>query len=124
MSTMTIHPTYAVRPARRSQAPAGRATKGQVRLTRRGRLAVFALMLAVVFAVALALSGQSTATGESGQEVRTERIVVAPGQTLWTIATEYADGGDVREAIDELEKLNALDTSMLYAGQELFVPVD
>lgn len=114
MSTMTIHPTYAARPA----------TRGGVRLTRRGRLVVFAGMLALVFAVALALSGQSTASGEAGADVRTERIVVQPGETLWTIAGAYADGGDIRETIDELEQLNALDTSMLYAGQELFVPVD
>lgn len=114
MSTMTIHPTYALRPV----------SRGQVRLTRRGRLVVFAAMLAVVFAVVLALSGQSTASGESGEDVRTERIVVQPGDTLWTIAGQYADGGDVRETIDELEQLNALDTAMLRAGQELFVPVD
>lgn len=119
MSTMTIHPTYAVRPARRSPAPTG-----QVRLTRRGRLAVFAVMLAAVLGAALGFSGSSTATSESGPEVRTEMIVVQPGQTLWEIAGEYADGGDVRGAITELEQLNALESSMLVAGQELFVPVD
>lgn len=123
MSTMTIHPTYVARPARRSQ-PQARATQaGPVRLTRRGRLVVFGVMLAVVFAVALALSGSSTATHESGPEVRTERIVVQPGQTLWAIAQEYGDG-DLRETVDELERLNALDSTMLQAGQELFVPVD
>ena len=52
----------------------------------------------------------------------TERILVAPGQTLWQIAAEHAEDGDVRAAVDAIEKLNALDSAMLYAGQELFVP--
>ena len=118
MSTVTIHPTYAVRPARRTQA-----STGQVRLTRRGRLMLFAMMLAFVLAAALTFSDISTATNEAGTEAPTETIVVQPGQTLWDIAAEHSDG-DVRKTVHELERLNALDSSMLQAGQELFVPVD
>lgn len=120
MSTISIHPTYAVRPAR---APRPRAA-GQVRLTRRGRLVVFLASLAVVLGAALALSGSSTATRESGPEVATRVVHVGPGETLWQIAAQHAEDGEVREMVDELERINALDSSMLYAGQELHVPVD
>ena len=113
MSTITLTPAFVARPARPS-----------VRLTRRGRLVVFLLALGVVLTAALVLSGRSTATSESGRDEPTRMVTVAPGQTLWGIASEAADGGDVRAMIDEIEQLNALDSSMLYAGQELFVPAE
>lgn len=108
MSTIALSPAY--RPA------------GQLQLTRRGRAVVFALAMLVVLAVAVLFSARSAATMDPGAEVATERIVVAPGQTLWAIASEHAADGDVRGMVDQIEQLNALDTSMLYAGQELFVP--
>ncbi len=117
MSTMTISPTYAARP--RPAAP-----RGQVRLTRRGRLVVFVLALAFVLTAALALSARSTATSTDGGDTETRVIHVGAGETLWGIAAELADSGDVRAMVDEIEQLNALDSSMLMAGQELHVPVD
>lgn len=116
MSTMTINPTYVARP--RLAAP-----RSQVRLTRRGRLAVFVLALAFVLVAAIFLGTRSTATGESGPEVQTEVVMVGQGETLWSIASEIAEDGQVRDMVDRIEQLNALDSSMLYAGQELHVPV-
>ena len=116
MSTMTITPTYVARPRRAAQ-------RSSVRLTRRGRLAVFVLALAFVLTAAIFLGTRSTATGESGPEVRTELVMVGEGETLWSIASEIAEDGEVRDMVDRIERLNALDDSMLYAGQELHVPV-
>jgi hypothetical protein len=117
MSTMTLTPTYVARP--RSAAP-----RSQVRLTRRGRLVVFVLALAFVLTAGLFLSTRSTATSTSGGDVETRVVQVGAGETLWGIASELADDGDVRSMVDEIEQLNALDSSMLIAGQELHVPVD
>lgn len=120
MSTISFAPTFDIRPARPARAT---APAGQLRLTRRGRLVLFVGALLVVFALAFVVMGGSSASTEgNGSPVATERIVVAPGQTLWQIASEHSDGGDVRATVDAIEKLNALDTAMLYAGQELFVP--
>jgi len=113
MSTITLSPAYVARPA-----------VSTVRLTRRGRLVVLLLAIGVVLTAALLLSGRSTATSESGRSVPTEKVLVEPGQTLWGIAAEVADDGDVRAMVDRIEQLNALDDSMLYAGQVLFVPAD
>jgi LysM repeat protein len=113
MSTITLSPAYVARPA-----------VSTVRLTRRGRLVVFLLALGVVLTAALLLSGRSTATSESGRDVPTVKVTVEPGQTLWGISSEVADDGDVRAMVDRIEQLNALDDSMLYAGQELFVPAE
>lgn len=116
MSSMTLTPTYVARP--RLAAP-----RGQLRLTRRGRLVLFVLALAFVLVTAVLLSTRSVATGEGGQDVPTQVITVDTGETLWGIAAELTDNGDVRSMVDRIEQLNALETSMLYAGQELFVPV-
>ena len=118
MSTITASPlaipTYAAR--RRPQAG--------VRLTRRGRLVVFVLALAFVLAVGMFLGARSVATGEAGGAATpTERIVITPGDTLWAIAAERADDGEIRAMVDQIEELNALDSATLYVGQELFVPV-
>jgi len=111
MSAITLSPAYVARPA-----------VSTVRLTRRGRLVVFLLALGVALVAALLLSGRSTATSETGRNVPTEKVTVEPGQTLWGIAAEVADDGDVRAMVDEIEQLNALDDPMVYAGQVLFVP--
>ena len=89
------------------------------RLTRRGRVVVFLLAFLVLAAAALVLAGGSVATSEPEA---TETVVVAPGQTLWSIASEHSEGRDVRDAMDHLVDLNDLDTPVLAAGQRLVVP--
>lgn len=120
MSTISFSPTFDTRPMRSAAVPAG-----QLRLTRRGRLVIFLGALFVAFALAFVVMGGSSASSETaggGTPAATERIVVAPGQTLWQIAEAHAVDGDVRGAVDAIEELNALDSAMLTAGQELFVP--
>jgi len=128
MSTITFSPAYDARPLRvvRPARPATRPTAGpgELRLTRRGRLVVFAAALIVAFAVAFVLAGGSSASDSSAviEPSATERIVVEPGQTLWAIAADHAADGEVRETVHAIERLNGLESPMLVAGQELFVP--
>lgn len=93
-----------------------------VRLTRRGRLVVFALALLAVLAVGLVLASGAVGTGEAGTPEPTRIVLVGSGDTLWDIAAGIADDGDVRAMIDRIEKLNALDSGMVVAGQQLVVP--
>lgn len=113
MSTMTASTT--LRPA---PAP------GQLRLTRRGRLVVLALALLVVLGLGLLLAAGSVATEEPGTPEPTRVVMVGSGETLWDIAAGIADDGDVRGMVDHIERLNALDTGMVVAGQRLRVPVE
>lgn len=113
MSTMTqgsimLGPTYAP----------------SYRLTRRGRLAVLALALLAVLAVGILWSSGSVATERPGIPEPTETVMVSSGDTLWAIASEAADGGDVRAMVERIQQLNALDSGALSAGQRLAVPVD
>lgn len=96
---------------------------GQFRLTRRGRLVVLLLGLALALGAALWMASGSVATDEPGV-VQVEVVTVAPGDTLWDIASGAAEGGDVRQAMQRIRELNALESNMLIVGQELRVPLD
>jgi LysM repeat protein len=112
MSTTTIHQTPAIRPS---------DLHTSVRLTRRGRLVVVCLGLLVVLAIGFVVASGSVATDEPEP---TRVVQVGPGDTLWGIASDLSDDGDVRAMIDRIERLNDLDSGMLVAGQRLRVPTD
>lgn len=109
--------------ATRRVAQPARAT-GQVRLTRRGRVVVFLLAFLVVAAVAVAIAAGSAATRDGGGAPAVDVVTVAPGETLWDIASDVAaaNGGDVRGAMADIQDLNTLDGSLVYAGQQLRIP--
>ncbi len=114
MSTLSLAPAF---------VPAPAARRSTVRLTRRGRLVVFLTSLFLVLVVAFMLAGGAVGTDEAGQPAPTEIVQVAPGDTLWGIASEIATDGDVRSVMSEIERLNALESASLAAGQKLRVPV-
>jgi Tfp pilus assembly protein FimV len=114
MNTLSLAPAFSPVPVRRGST---------VRLTRRGRLVVFLTSLFLVLAVAFMLAGGAVGTGEAGQPAPTEIVQVAPGDTLWGIASAIATDGDVRSMMNEIERLNALESTGLSAGQKLRVPV-
>ena len=97
-------------------------TTSAVRLTRRGRLVVLAMGLVAVLAIGILLASGSVATDEPGTPEPTRVVLVGAGDTLWDIAADAADDGDVRAMIDRIEKLNALESGMVVAGQRLVVP--
>lgn len=99
-----------------------RTTGSRVRLTRRGRLVVFLLGLALVFGVALWLAAGSAATDQPGKEQFTV-VTVGPGDTLWDIAADATDG-NVGDMVEQIRDLNSLDSGMVYAGQKLRVPAN
>ena len=98
-------------------------TRPTVRLTRRGRLVVFLLALALVLGAGLFIAAGSVATEEAGTPEPTRVVMVGTGDTLWGIAADLAEDGDVRGMMTEIERLNALDSAVLDAGQRLRVPV-
>ncbi|AIY16390.1 LysM peptidoglycan-binding domain-containing protein [Pimelobacter simplex] len=126
MSTVTLAPRVA--PARRTAAaPAAvRRPAGSVRLTRRGRLLVFVLALLAVVAAALWLAAGSAASRDAGAPAEVDVVTVAPGDTLWDIASDAAatTGDDVRDMMQRIEQLNALDGGTVYVGQDLRVPAE
>ena len=118
MSTMTLSPT--LNPTFRQ----ARVTPGSPRLTRRGRLVVFLAALVAVLCLGIVLGAGSVASEKPGTPEPTRVVMVGSGDTLWGIAADLADDGDVRAMVDRIERLNALDSAMVEAGQRLRVPLD
>lgn len=49
-------------------------------------------------------------------------VEVRPGDTLWSIASRYCDGQDIRIYIQTMKTLNHLVDSQIHAGQLLQLP--
>src|SRR5450755_2160839 len=112
-------------PARPAQARPGvspSSATSPLRLTRRGRI-VAALLVA---GLSLAVAGAAQATGHSASQRATgpnlARVVVRPGQTLWSVAENADPNADPRLVIQQIAQLNALTSDNLVAGQRLWVP--
>ncbi|MCW2583566.1 MAG: Peptidoglycan-binding lysin domain protein [Klenkia sp.] len=110
-------PADGLRPADVRPAP--------VRLTRRGRRAVLGLVVAGGVGLA-ALVGPAVVGGQpagGGLALAGESsVVVAPGDTLWSIAGTIAPDSDPRAVVHALRAMNDLDGVDLVPGQVLQVP--
>jgi nucleoid-associated protein YgaU len=106
------------------------AVQEPIRLTRRGRIVVSALaglgVAALAAVIWLAVVGQAQAAGHvsPGTPVARSmlRVVVRPGDTLWSIATKADPTADPRIVIQQIVDDNALSGSAIRAGQVLWVP--
>jgi hypothetical protein len=123
MSTMTMgrpmeRPMDRLLAARQTR----RRQRSTVRLTRRGRVVVFVVGLMALLGLGLAVSAGAGAALHGGAPEPTHQVVVAPGDTLWGLASDAADGGDVRSMITHIEELNGLAGADLSVGQTLRIP--
>ena len=117
MSTMTIDQMMS------SSASTRVPARPSVRLTRRGRLVVFLGTLMIVLMLGIVWGSGSVATEERGTPEPTRVVMVGPGDTLYDLAAEATPAdGDVAAMVERIQRLNALDSGMLVAGQELRVP--
>ncbi|MGY1619632.1 LysM peptidoglycan-binding domain-containing protein [Geodermatophilus sp. SYSU D00691] len=122
-------PAAPVRPVRGGgctappRAAATRPEPAPLRLTRRARRMAVALALGAGVAVGSWLGPLVTGGGEDGlQLVGESRVVVQPGDTLWSIAGAVAGDEDVRAVVDALQRVNHLDGTELVPGQVLELP--
>ena len=112
-SSTTLHtpPASSVRPA--------------PRITRRGRLVLLGLVVALAFALislgqVAAQAGSAGAADDSGPVSAT--WVVQPGETLWVIAERLDPDADPRETVARIVAMNDLPSSAVLVGQELLIP--
>ncbi|MBR5586735.1 MAG: LysM peptidoglycan-binding domain-containing protein [Clostridia bacterium] len=73
-----------------------------------------------MFLILQAATNVSSYVPEESREFKT--IVVSSGDTLWSIASEYADG-DVRDKIKDIKKFNGLKSDILEIGSRVKVPL-
>lgn len=114
------------RPLGASLRPAGT----RVRLTRRGRAMVAALIVAsMVLVAALAWLAGTARADAAGSGVPSSAVyhslrsvVVMPGQSLWSIASQDDPEADPRGVIQRIIDLNALSGTSVQPGQHLWLP--
>ena len=93
------------------------------RLTRRGRLARTLVVLSLTVVMAAGFASQSGAGQvEAGTAPSYEIVVVAPGETLWSVAAAYGTG-DGQGMVNDIREANNLTGFDLQAGQRLRVPL-
>ena len=97
-----------------------------IKLTRRGRLVLSTVSFGIMLAISVfSLFGIATSSAKASNETSnsaTTQIVVAPGETLWTIAARVNPEIDPRAVIEDIKALNVIEGSQVYAGQVLLVP--
>ena len=104
--------------------------RSTVRLTRRGRIVVAvmltALSLSLVVLAWLAIAARTAQAADGGQPGAVYRnltsVVVHPGQTLWSIASQAEPRADPRIVMQQIVELNALHGTSIEPGQRLWVP--
>jgi hypothetical protein len=114
----------------RSPEAGVRLVRTRVRLTRRGRMVIAGLITASMLLVAtlawLAGTARADAAGSgvpsSAVYHSLRSVVVLPGQSLWSIATQYEPGSDPRNVIQEIIDLNALSGTSVQPGEHLWLP--
>lgn len=86
------------------------------------KLLVFRMLVLVVAVMAVFLLLTSAAAyGPAGPTVE---HVVAPGETLWEIASTVADEAvDRREVVRSIQALNDLTDAVIHPGQTLLLPL-
>ncbi|PJI94361.1 LysM peptidoglycan-binding domain-containing protein [Luteimicrobium subarcticum] len=130
MSTLALQhhparPSLIAQPAAQSacavRRPGARGVAPELRLTRRGRGVLFALVLALGLGGAWVTSTATAERPHAGIEV--VRHAVVPGDTLWAVARSVArPGEDPRDVVAELMRINRLESGDLTVGQVLLVP--
>ena len=101
-----------------------RPARPPLRLTVRGRLLVALLAGLAIVMGALAVTARVEALREPASPVPASApaaVVVAPGESLWTIAERVAPDRDPRVVVDQLRRLNQLPTTDVRAGQRILL---
>lgn len=93
-----------------------------VRLTRRGRLVLVLAFLAIAVALMIPMGGWATATLTGGTPEPVRIVEVGPGDTLYGIAADLAEPGEIRAMVHRIQELNSLSGGQIAEGQKLAVP--
>ena len=93
----------------------------RLRLTRRGRLTLLVATITLLFTAFSVGRVMSNAAGAGSTGAATHTVVVAPGDTAWSIAHDAMPGLDGRDAVDRLLAMNHSDGN-IRVGQTLQVP--
>lgn len=80
----------------------------------------FIISMIIIVCILSFITSMLTTKVFSATPIQYENIVVSEGDTLWSIANNI--GGNVNKNIYEIKRINRLESSIIYVGQELKIP--
>ena len=106
------------------RAPQVTVGRAGARLTRRGRVVLLLALVGLLFAAfSYGRSGVSVgAATEKAPAAPVVQTTVQPGESLWTVAVRIAPESDPRDVMQQIRRLNDLQSVELQAGQQLLLP--
>ena len=118
-----------VRPPRglkRKRASMSNCT-GHLRLTRRGRIVIAAVLILpvtglIASVVASASAASAASAGGALSAVTYRHVQVEAGQSLWQLAISVAPTADPRDVVADIVRLNELPSAIVQPGQSLAIP--
>lgn len=79
-------------------------------------------IILVAIAIIIPITGF---TAKGNNTVKYTKVIVYPGDTLWTIAAEHNDSNkDIRKLIYNIRQANDLTSAVIMPGQELLIPLN
>jgi nucleoid-associated protein YgaU len=75
-----------------------------------------------LLSVVLATGAQATHAGSTSPGQYVTKVLVRPGQSLWTLAEAYDPDVDPRVVMEQIQQLNSMTSDQLRPGQVLWVP--
>ena len=102
------------------------ASSPRLRLTSRGRF-VFGALVAIPIAILLTIVGINATDAAATQAPASNDftyVSVAPGESLWQLASQIAPQADPDEVVADILALNQLRSADVQPGQELAIPME
>lgn len=90
-----------------------------MRIKNKGR---FIISMSIIFLILFIIFNMITTKVFSYEEQKLEKVIVSNGDTLWSIAKGL--DGDINRNIFEIKRINNLEKSNIYVGQELLIPIN
>lgn len=120
-------PLRATRPQLRLVLPGERAVaplRLPTRISRRGRLFITLMVLAVAMTLALTLATSVLASGPQIDAPPIDHVTtVSTGQTLSEVAATQLPGLPINDGVARIQLANGLNNSQVHAGQSLLIPL-
>ena len=128
MSTMTINSMNTSTVVGRSEVIdwQGFQANPSVRLNRRGRLARTLVVLSLAIVAASIAGGQAGADTSDSTVVAADSFItvtVAPGDTVWSLASRVAPQGQAGALVSAIIEINSLGSGDVVAGQKIRIPL-
>lgn len=80
----------------------------------------FIISMIIIVCVLSFITSMLTTKVFSATPIQYDNITVSEGDTLWSIANSI--DGNINKNIYEIKKINNLESSIIYVGQELKIP--